>query len=192
MEKDSFIIWSDDPAEMEDLSEYKERLAEECPELLTESDEKLYFRQVEENREHLEDERINLTVCLGRPIIAIASIGRWNGRVDGYKLIESGNISDCLRSYVNGQSYDTFYVTTNGEFRQDEHHHDGTNYITYRLLRAGVTEGQLDKLLDSIYNGRFTQQQIDRLTRKIGPDIAKVYGWKLNRSRKPIENEQAR
>ena len=112
--------------------------------------------------------------------------------MDGYKLIESGNISDCLRSYVNGQSYDTFYVTTNGEFRQDEHHHDGTNYITYRLLRAGVTEGQLDKLLDSIYNGRFTQQQIDRLTRKIGPDIAKVYGWKLNRSRKPIENEQAR
>ena len=58
MEKDSFIIWSDDPAEMEDLSEYKERLAEECPELLTESDEKLYFRQVEENREHLEDERV--------------------------------------------------------------------------------------------------------------------------------------
>ena len=34
MDKECFIIWSDDPARMEDLEEYKKYLAEECPELL--------------------------------------------------------------------------------------------------------------------------------------------------------------
>ena len=182
MDKECFIIWSDDPARMEDLEEYKKYLAEECPELLEESDDELYLRLAENNNNRLEDEKINLDILLGHPIIAVASIGRWNGRVSGYKMIESGNIRDCLRSYVRGQSYSTFYVTPDGEFKQDESHHDGTNYITYRLLREGVTDNQLETLLNTIYQGTFSQRQINRLTRKLGPDIAKVYGWNLKRT----------
>lgn len=184
MEQKSYIIWSDDPSNMEDIKEFKAYFTEEYPELAQIDEDRLYQYQTQDNETHLEDEKINLNIDLGRPILAIASIGRWNGRVAGYKLIESGNIRDCLRSYVNGQSYDTFYVTPDGEFKQDEHHHDGTNYITYRLPRAGVSEKQLENLLSDICNGKFSWQQVDKITRKIGPDIAKVYGWKLEHTSK--------
>lgn len=192
MDKENYIIWSNDPGEREDLESYKSRLIEEGQNLFDVSDNELLQRQAEENSIWLDDERQNLDLDLGRPIIAIASIGRWNGRVDGYRMIESGNIKDCLRGYVNGYSYNTMYVTKDGEFRQNEYHHDGVNYITYRLLRKGISENQLENLQNSIYNGNFSQRQVERYTQKIGPFIAKVYGWKLQRGKVKMSHIEER
>ena len=33
--------------------------------------------------------------------------------------------------------------------------------------------------LNAIYEGKATQEQIDRLTDKLGPTIGKVYGWEF-------------
>lgn len=181
MKEEKYIIWSDDPIRQEPFEEYKKRIAEDCPELIDDaSDHELMLRQAEEIDLWLDDERANLNICLGHPILAIGDLGRWNGRVPGYKLLPSGNIRDCLQSCTDSMSYDTFYVTKQGEFKLDEHHHDGTNYVTYRVLRPGVTESQLNDLLTDICCGTATSQKIERLTRRIGPDIAKVYGWQLD------------
>lgn len=79
---------------------------------------------VKSNAENLYDERVNLNIQLSQPIIVIGDLGRWNGRVSGYKMIDSGNIKDCLYSDTD---YTEWYVDKYGDLRADAVHHDGTN-----------------------------------------------------------------
>ena len=90
--EDRHIIWSDINL---DLDDWREDLQADYPDL---SEDELYQTMCEINGNYLDDERANLNVQLSQPIIIIGDIGRWNGRVMGYKMIESGNIRDCLYS----------------------------------------------------------------------------------------------
>ena len=54
------------------------------------------------NAEHLEDERREMDVPVGSPIIVIADSGRWDGRDTGYREIENGCLNDCLYSELDG------------------------------------------------------------------------------------------
>lgn len=122
-----------------------------------------------------DDERANLSsVDDSGELIAIADIGRWNGRVTGYKIIKS--LPDVLYSSCD---YERVYVDSNGDLRKDESHHDGSNSILYRYLKESLTEEQRDNFLDKIYNGECTQKDITRYTRKAGVGIAKLFGWKV-------------
>lgn len=56
-------------------------------------------------------------------------------------------------------------------------HHDGTNHYLYRAYKPGVTEAQIDRLKAKIYDGIATRADITRITRRLGDDIGKVYGW---------------
>lgn len=188
MTQNRYLIWTDDPYETESIEDYKARMEEEMPgELEGLSDTQIYERMGQEIADLLDDERMNLNVNVGAPILAIAELGLWNGHPTAYLEIESGNIADCLRSYVRGMSYSTMYVTGDGEFRQDESHHDGTNHYVFRAYRKGVSETQIDRLKEKLYEGTATQRDIDRCTRKLGPDIARVYGWQLPRTRSPAQ-----
>lgn len=118
---------------------------------------------------HLDDERGNLDIQLDHTIIAIADLGLWNGRRQGYKLL-GNNINKCLESdcdYVSWycNSYDMVGVHS---------HHDGTNYITYRELKD---EKFLDIVTSKAYNGTLTKKDISRYTRSLVPHIKEVYGW---------------
>ena len=66
---------------------------------------------------------------------------------------------------------------TEGEFRFLGIHHDGRNYVYYRKLKAGTTEEERDDLLCKVYDGTATQEDIDKITEKLGPMIGQVYGW---------------
>ena len=147
----------------------------------------LYEEMVLTNNEYLPDERDNLNVQLSEPIIVIADLGRWNGRFQGYKMIESGNISDCLSSDTD---YTEWYVDKNGEFKADAAHHDGQNHYLYRVFKDGVSGEQIEDLQDKIYSGTVTQADIDRVTRPIGVDIAKVYGFDLPKEKQSAEMER--
>lgn len=108
----------------------------------------------------------------GYGLIAIADIGRWNGRFSGYKEIEqlcTVMYSDC--------DYERVYVDSNGDLRKEESHHDGSNSILYRYWKDGLTTEQKDRFLDKIYNGECTQKDITRYTRKAGIGIANLFGW---------------
>ena len=167
MEKTDHIIWSDKI----DYEDWREDMESEYPD---ENEQWRIDRAYEINDTYLEDERCNLDIKLSRPILVIADIGRWNGRVMGYKEIKSANIKDCLYSDTD---YATWYVDKNGDLRCEAIHHDGTNHYLYRTYKDGVSEQQIENLKWKIYEGKATRADITRITRRLGDEIGKVYGW---------------
>lgn len=164
------MIWSNRNL---DLKDWRADIGENYPDI---SRDEMYDKMVELNASYLDDERVNLDIPCGDDIIAIGDLGRWNGRFSGYKTFESGNIKDCLYSECELCEW---YVDREGEFRSTQSHHDGTNYIYYRKFREDASWDDRNNLLEDIYEGVATQEQIDRLTEKLGPAIAEVYGWEF-------------
>lgn len=70
-----------------------------------------------------------------------------------------------------------WYVDRNGDFRCDDTHHDGTNHYLYRVYKDNVSQAQKDRLKEKIYNGTATRADVVRVTRRLGDEIGKVYGW---------------
>ena len=163
------VIWSNIDLDLKDW----EDLREEYPDY---TEEQLTNEMIETNNSYLDDERANLNIHCGDDILAIGDIGRWNGRRMGYKTIESGKISDCLSSECD---YAEWYVDREGEFRGKEIHHDGTNYIYYRKFKESADYDDRAELMDQIYRGVAKQEDIDRLTEKLGEQIGAVYGWEF-------------
>ncbi|MCI8595162.1 MAG: hypothetical protein HFF09_07935 [Oscillospiraceae bacterium] len=170
MTEERHIIWDNYDLDYED---WRADLEEEYPELP--EDERIYLMH-EINGEYLDDERTNLNIQLNQPILVIADLGLWHGRRMGYKEIESGNIRDCLYS-ERDIDYSTWYVDKLGDLRCDAVHHDGTNHMLYRTYKDGVRASQIDLLKEKIYYGKANRADITRVTRRLGDEIGKVYGW---------------
>ena len=187
-QSDRHIIWSNMNLEADDWRDsYKEYLEINGLDDDPNDENKLYEYMVEANDDYLSDERRNLDIQLSQPIIVIGDLGRWNGRVTGYKMIDSGNIKDCLYADTD---YTEWYVDKYGDLRADAVHHDGTNHYLYRVFKDGVTDTQIENLQDKIYNGKATRADITRVTKRLGDDISGVYGFSIPKQRQP--NEQAR
>ena len=170
MEKTDHLIWSNYDLDYDD---WKDDLEENYPDL---SDDERMQLMYEINGDYLDDERVNLNIQLSRPILVIADLGLWYGRRSGYKEIESGNIRDCL---YDEHDYSTWFVDKNGDLRCDSVHHDGTNHYLYRTYKDGVSQEQIENLKWKLYNGEATRRDITRITRRLGDEIGKVYGWEF-------------
>ena len=168
------IIWQDIDLDLKDW----EGLVEEYPEY---SEQKLTEIMYEINNDYLDDERCNLNIQCNTDIIVFGSIGQWNGRVHRYKLIESGKISDCL--YTNCDMAE-WYVDRDGDLCSTQIHHDGRNYLYYRKFKDGISSEERDDFLKKFCKGETTQEDIDRVTDKLGGIIAEVYGWDLPTEKK--------
>lgn len=138
---------------------------------------------VEQNNDYLDDERCNLNIQLSRPILLIADIGRWDGRYPGYAEIKSGNIRDCLYSEMDDS---TWYVDRLGDLRCDAVHHDGTNHYLYRAYKENASEAQIDRLKEKLYSGTATRSDVTRVTKRLGDEIGRVYGWRFPSSREAM------
>ena len=176
--KDRHIIWSDINL---DLDDWREDLQAEYPDL---SEDELYQTMYEINGDYLDNERENLDIQLSQPIIIIGDLGRWDGRVTDYKMIDSGNIKDCLYSDTDMTEW---YVDKYGDFRADAIHHDGTNHYLYRVFKNNASPEQIERLQEKIYFGRATRADITRVTRRLGDDIAAVYGFHIPKQRAAME-----
>lgn len=168
------IIWTNDPYEI-DMDAYAKELCEanewDC------SDEKAMDIAYECLDDDLDAERANLNITLHDRIIMIGNIGLWDGNYHGYNDTHCGNnIRDCLYSSCD---YVTWYCDRLGDLRAEEVHHDGRNYILYRVWKRDVTETQKERLLDRILDGTATRRDITRYTERIGDYIGSVYGWKF-------------
>lgn len=150
------------------------------------TEDNLYDQMIDTNNMYLDDERVNLNIQETQPIIVIADLGRWNGRFDGYKMIESGNIKDCLYSDTD---YTEWYVDKLGDLRCDATHHDGINHYLYRAFKDNATPEQIENLQNKIYSGKATRADITRVTKRLGDDIAKVYGFDIS---KPKTHDRGR
>ena len=174
MSEDRHIIWSNYDLDYED---WRDDLEAEYPDL---SENERIALMYELNNDYLDDERLNLSIQLPQPILMIADIGRWDGRYSGYGEIQSGRISDCLYSNLD---YATWYVDKLGDLRCDAVHHDGTNHYLYRVYKLGIRESQIELLKDKLYEGKATRADITRVTRRLGDDIARVYGFSIPKQR---------
>ena len=175
MTVDRHIIWSNDDLDYED---WRDDLEAEYPNLT--EDERIAL-MYEINGDYLDDERMNLNVQLSQPILVIADLGLWHGRRMGYKEIRSGKLCDCLYPDTD---YSTWYVDKLGDLRCDAVHHDGTNHYLYRAYKDGVRESQIDLLKEKLYHGIATRADITRVTRRLGDEVAKVYGFSIPRQRR--------
>ncbi len=172
---DRHIIWSDVNLDIDDWREgYKEFL--EANELDADPNDEnaIYEWMCETNGEYLNDERMNLDIQMPQEILVIADLGLWNGKPMGYKEISSGNIKDCLYSDTD---YTEWYVDKYGDLRADAIHHDGTNHYLYRVYKDSATETQRENLKNKLYCGKATRADITRITKRLGDEIGKVYGW---------------
>ena len=178
MNSEKHIIWSNYDLDYEN---WRDDLEAEYPDM---SEEERIALMYEINSNYLDDERTNLSIQLSQPILMIADIGRWDGRYSGYGEIKSGKISDCLYSELD---YATWYVDKLGDLRCDAIHHDGTNHYLYRVYKPGIRESQIDLLKEKLYEGKATRADITRITRRLGDEIAKVYGFSIPKQRQTAE-----
>lgn len=163
------IIWSNFDVNVDDYADF---LQEEYPEV-TDTNEQ-YELCCEMNYAYLDDEKVNLDMVLPHSIICIADLGLWYGRRMGYKMIESGNIADCL--YDSDCDFCTWYVDRYNDLRFSGVHHDGRNHYLYRELRD-LSDKQMENFLEKLHTGKLTRRDIRRYTTNIGSHIQRVYGW---------------
>ena len=176
MERKTYTIYDNyDVCSNENMEREKQRTLEDgiySAEEITDS--MLMDGCYDNDRIWFDDEFSQLSDLSEGSLIAIADVGRWNGRFSGYKDIKS--LENTLYSSCD---YERLYVDSNGDLRKDESHHDGNNHILYRYWKDGLTEEQKENFMDKIYNGKCTQRDITRYTRKAGLSIAECYGWKV-------------
>lgn len=138
------------------------------------TDEDIY-REIDDNDSCFFNDELRMlrrldTECNG--IIAIASIGRWDGTFRGYK--EYKNLADIMYSNCD---YEKIYVDGYNNLRKEESHHDGSNSILFRQWKSNLTEEQKENFKSKIYNGKVTSNDISRYTTRLGHLIAREYGW---------------
>lgn len=172
MSEKKFVIWSDD---IDYKNAWKDFIEDEYPEI-TDDDKRLELAY-ELNQNHLDDERMNLDINTD-PIIAVADVGLWNGRVQGYKEIGT-NLKNCLHSFVNGISSLEIYLDKNGDLCATETHHDGTNHYVFRAVKPDISSETVENFKNKLYYGNATRKDITRVTYRLGDIVANVYGWKI-------------
>lgn len=118
-----------------------------------------------------EDERLNLRKELNGRIIAIASMGLWNGRKSGYKIL-GNNLNEVLTSTIGCDEKEVYCDTYN--VYAEDYHHDGRNYVEFREIRE---DRNIDNLLNKLYNNEeVTRREINYYTKSLRPYIKQVYG----------------
>lgn len=169
IERNEHTIWTNDLDEIEAIMEgYNAERGED-------DDEMDYCEAAELNEEYRHDEILNLASANGGEILAIADLGRWDGRYTGYKVLNK--LTDVLKELPNYDAYTRFYVDQNGELCGRFSHHDGTNYVTYRERRPDCSDEDWDRMTNAIYNNEEHDNLVELYTTKLGPKIQKVYGW---------------
>lgn len=167
------IIWSNMNLDIEDWREdYKESCENNDMEYDPNDEYAIYEWMMETNKEYLDDERMNLSKVVDGRILVIGNLGLWNGRVQGYKIIGSGKISDILYSECDYAEWygDGYNIRSVGV------HHDGRNYAEYRVIRE---DRNIENLLDDIYDGKeISRAKLNYYTKSLYPAVAKVYGWR--------------
>lgn len=167
------IIWDSSP----DFDDWEEDLREEYPDA---SDDELVNIMYETNNDYLDGERANLRdIEVPNGIFAVAELGLWNGHFSGVLPHEKEpeSVSDCLKSYVSGDSELTIYVDEDGDLRIREAHHDGTNSYLFRAYRPEVSDEQKEALWDLAHTGQEYESLMEQLTYRLGDLIGDVYGW---------------
>lgn len=163
-------IFNSDACEV-DFEDARKDLAEYLEVAVEEVTDKQVWDSIYENINYwYETEQNMLDVELEGDIIAFGSVGRWDGSFSGYKVLGS-NLKDIL-SYFNCDDVHVYYDRHG--VHSVTYHHDGRNYMQFRLLR---NDRNANLFLDKIYSGSVTDNDIKYYTKSLRPIIKNIYGW---------------
>ena len=149
----------------DDLKYSRENMIEDGIENL--SEESVYENAVFHNAFDFEDFKDAIESMILTDILCIASLGLWNGRVYGYKVIRHSILDIIQGDYVD------IYLE-DGDIHMDDTHHDGSNHYVFREIKDNV---DIDKLLNDIYSGKeLSNQKLSYYKKSIYPAFAELYG----------------
>ena len=118
-----------------------------------------------------EDEESNLYKQLDGRILAIASMGLWDGRKSDYKIL-GDNLNEVLTTSIGCDEKEVYCDAYN--VYAEGYHHDGRNYVEFREIRE---DRNIENLLDKIYSGQpVTRREINYYTKSLRPYVKAVYG----------------
>ena len=169
------VIWKSygmlDLKETENYEKYaRENLEANEVEDITEDD---IQQEVYENIDmFFEDQLLNLSKKLSNNIIAIADIGTWQGRKQGYKIL-GNNLNEVVSSTIGCDEKEVYCDAYN--VRATGYHHDGRNHVLFRELRE---DRNIDNFLNKIYNNEtISSSTLNYYTRSLRPYVQQVYGF---------------
>ncbi len=153
------------------IANFEEMDNKELAEELKLNDDKLLNYLYEDINMFYEDEKINLNQKTDNNIIAIASMGLWNGRKTGYKIL-GNNLNEILQSF-SCEEFKIFYDGYNIKF--EGYHHDGNNYILFREIK---NSDNIECFTDLIYNNKnYSNNQLNYYTKSLRSYVKNIYGW---------------
>lgn len=173
------ILWSNEDAYNEQaVQEAKEQLfdlSDDVEETLADVADYEAWDYIAEDLEwRLHDLKLNLDKEMDHRIIAIASLGLWSGRKQGFSLLDY-NLSNCIHPNHH-QEYGSYYLEGN-EFKAKGMHHDGTNYITFKLITKPMTNHEYNAFLEGIVNETV---DIDQYTEPLGNIVREIFGLPID------------
>lgn len=165
-------IINDNPAEY-DFNEVKDTLAEELNKERENIDNNDVWEYIYNDIEYSYDEGLrDLNVDTEGEIIAIASMGLWNGRCSGYTILDKNNLKEIL--YCGNKDFNHLYYDGFNVYKKAIHH-DDTNHIMFREVRPDV---DIEKLCDKIYNNEpISKATLNKYTRSLRRYVKQIYGW---------------
>ena len=169
------VIWKSygmlDLNEIEDYEKYaRENLEANEVEDITGSD---IQQEVYDNIDmFFEDELRNLSKKLPNNIIAIADMGLWYGRRQGYKIL-GNNLNEVVSSTIGCDKKEVYCDAYN--VRATGYHHDGRNHVLFRELRE---DRNIDNFLNKIYsNETIPSSTLNYYTKSLRPYVKAIYGF---------------
>ena len=77
-----------------------------------------------------------------------------------------------------------------GDLRCDAHPPRWHELLPHRVYKDSASPSQIELLKEKLYRGIATRADITRVTRRLGDDIAKVYGFSIPRQRQAAAMER--
>lgn len=117
-----------------------------------------------------------------RQIVAIADLRYFRGGHCGYRLVESGNLCDCL--FLNSKGNE-FYVTEAGDFVQREYGtpQEGVCIYYYRRIKADIPRDFFSKLVKNK-----TNEFLESYTEPIGKEVLNILADAENTTEKEADS----
>lgn len=173
-----YVIWNSDAVDEEFVKSERAEMESVYP---NQTDDWWWRFAEETNQEYLNCEKANLSgIEFPKEIIIFAELGLWDGRRQAYRRTHTNRVSDILKTgYLREQSEIEYWVDAYGNLRAEESHHDGTNTYLFRVFKDSVSEETEQFILNKAACGTLTKDDITRYTRRVGKEIADVYGWKV-------------
>lgn len=164
------IIYTTENDFAEDFKDYEK--ANDC--VLTEEQKKsLAYDWAVDNFNYEKESLDNINLKYNTPLIAVANLGRWDGRCIAYKEIDE--ISDFIN--WNGR-YDFVEVYTDrynvNAILSD---HDGTTYATLRQIKPNRSYDNFTEKLLNCRNEAEAKKLITSYTVSVVKAVNELYGW---------------